>query len=170
MLLARELTEQVIGLAIEVHRVTGPGLLEPLYESCLCHELAQAGIGVRPLDVRLRRQREFPLIGENVINRSTLESQSPVGLFPASTPVSGKIGPTAAIPRASHQGYRPQVSPANGYRRLNSLLTCSDFGVGGDWRSLDARAADDRLACQSRVVANGTNRQHRAKRSAECGL
>ena len=35
MLLARELTEQVIGLAIEVHPVTGPGML--VYESCLCH-------------------------------------------------------------------------------------------------------------------------------------
>jgi len=28
MLLARELTERVIGLAIEVHRLTGPGMLE----------------------------------------------------------------------------------------------------------------------------------------------
>jgi len=44
MLLARQLTEQVIGLAIEVHRVTGPGMLESVYEGCLCHELAQAGI------------------------------------------------------------------------------------------------------------------------------
>jgi len=45
MLLGRDLTEQVIGLAIEVHRSTGPGLLESVYESCLCHELALAGIG-----------------------------------------------------------------------------------------------------------------------------
>ena len=44
MLLARELTEQVIGLAIEVHKLTGPGLLESVYEGCLCHELGQAGI------------------------------------------------------------------------------------------------------------------------------
>ena len=44
MLLARELTERVIGLAIEVHRATGPGMLESVYESCLCHELEQAGI------------------------------------------------------------------------------------------------------------------------------
>jgi len=36
MLLAGELTEQVIGLAIEVHRHTGPGLLESVYEQCLC--------------------------------------------------------------------------------------------------------------------------------------
>ena len=44
MLLACELTEQVIGLAIEVHRVTGPDLLESVYASCLCHESTQAGI------------------------------------------------------------------------------------------------------------------------------
>ena len=44
MLLAEELTEQVIGLAIEVHRHTGPGLLETVYEQCLCVELRQAGI------------------------------------------------------------------------------------------------------------------------------
>ncbi len=33
------LTEQVIGCAIEVHRALGPGLLEAVYEECLCHEL-----------------------------------------------------------------------------------------------------------------------------------
>ena len=44
MLMAGELTERVIGLAIEVHRQTGPGLLESVYERCLCHELGNAGI------------------------------------------------------------------------------------------------------------------------------
>ncbi len=44
MLLPQELTERVIGLAIEVHRQMGPGLLESVYESCLCHELGRAGI------------------------------------------------------------------------------------------------------------------------------
>jgi GxxExxY protein len=44
MLLAGDLTEQVIGLAIEVHRHTGPGLLESVYEQCLCHELRESGI------------------------------------------------------------------------------------------------------------------------------
>ena len=43
MLLARELTERVIGLAIEVHRLTGSGMLESVYEGCLCYELGQAG-------------------------------------------------------------------------------------------------------------------------------
>jgi GxxExxY protein len=44
VLIAGELTERVIGLAIEVHRHTGPGLLESVYEQCLCHELREAGI------------------------------------------------------------------------------------------------------------------------------
>ncbi len=33
------LTELVIGLAIEVHRALGPGLLESAYQECLCYEL-----------------------------------------------------------------------------------------------------------------------------------
>jgi GxxExxY protein len=33
------ITSQVIGAAIEVHRVLGPGLLEPMYEQALCIEL-----------------------------------------------------------------------------------------------------------------------------------
>jgi len=38
-LLHEDLTEKVIGAAIEVHRALGPGLLESAYEECLCHEL-----------------------------------------------------------------------------------------------------------------------------------
>lgn len=38
------MTEQVIGPAIEVHRNTGPGLLESTYEQCLCVELWHAGV------------------------------------------------------------------------------------------------------------------------------
>ena len=44
MLHGDALTERIIGLAIEVHRHSGPGLLESAYEHCLCFELAQAGI------------------------------------------------------------------------------------------------------------------------------
>ena len=44
MLLAESLTEQVIGLAIEVHRNTIPGLLEAIYEQCLCVEQRRAGV------------------------------------------------------------------------------------------------------------------------------
>jgi GxxExxY protein len=47
-----ELTERVIGACIEVHRNTGPGLLESAYEQCLCRELSLRGIPF---------QMQFPL-------------------------------------------------------------------------------------------------------------
>jgi GxxExxY protein len=37
-------TEKVIGAAIEVHRILGPGLLESAYEECLAYELVQVGL------------------------------------------------------------------------------------------------------------------------------
>ena len=43
-LLEKELTEQVIGAAIEVHRELGPGLLESAYAACLCRELELRGL------------------------------------------------------------------------------------------------------------------------------
>jgi GxxExxY protein len=39
-----QLTDRVIGLAIEVHRQLGPGLLESVYEACLCQELRESGL------------------------------------------------------------------------------------------------------------------------------
>ncbi len=47
-------TYPIIGAAIEVHRVLGPGLLESAYEECLCHELNTRGIS-------FRRQVEIPV-------------------------------------------------------------------------------------------------------------
>jgi GxxExxY protein len=38
-MLYEELTEKVIGAAIEVHRILGPGLLESTYKAALAHEL-----------------------------------------------------------------------------------------------------------------------------------
>ena len=49
-----DLTRSIIGAAIEVHRVLGPGLLESAYEECLCQELALRGI-------RFKRQYPVPL-------------------------------------------------------------------------------------------------------------
>ncbi len=39
-----DLSNRVIGCAIEVHRELGPGLLESTYEQCLAHELRRNGI------------------------------------------------------------------------------------------------------------------------------
>jgi GxxExxY protein len=49
-----EITERIIGAAIEVHRHLGPGLLESAYEECLCYELNQAGL-------RFERQVHVPI-------------------------------------------------------------------------------------------------------------
>ena len=38
-----ELSYEIIGSAIEVHQILGPGLLESAYEECLCYELNQKG-------------------------------------------------------------------------------------------------------------------------------
>jgi GxxExxY protein len=53
------LTEKVIGLAIEVHRQLGPGLLESAYEECLCLELQEAGLA-------FRRQVPLPIVYKSV--------------------------------------------------------------------------------------------------------
>ncbi len=39
------LTRKIIGAAIEVHRILGPGLLESIYEKALCMEFEIQGIG-----------------------------------------------------------------------------------------------------------------------------
>jgi GxxExxY protein len=41
------LSQRVIGSAMDVHRLLGPGLLEAVYEECLCFELKQARIEYR---------------------------------------------------------------------------------------------------------------------------
>jgi GxxExxY protein len=49
-----QISEQIIGAAIEVHRILGPGLLESVYEEALCHELNQRGL-------RFERQKPVPI-------------------------------------------------------------------------------------------------------------
>ena len=49
-----DLTDKIIGAAIEVHRRLGPGLLEAVYEECLCYELSQAGL-------KFQRQMHLPI-------------------------------------------------------------------------------------------------------------
>ena len=41
-----DLTDKIIGAAIEVHKILGPGLLENIYEVALCHEMQLAGLKV----------------------------------------------------------------------------------------------------------------------------
>ena len=50
-----QLTERIIGCAIEVHRQLGPGLVESTYESALCVELEAANL-------KYLRQPVFPVV------------------------------------------------------------------------------------------------------------
>lgn len=54
-----EITAEIIGAAINVHRRLGPGLLESAYEACLTYELEKAGL-------RVQRQKPVPLIYDRV--------------------------------------------------------------------------------------------------------
>ena len=54
-----DLTREIIGAAIKVHRELGPGLLESAYEACLAYEVQKLGMTVE-------RQKPVPLIYENV--------------------------------------------------------------------------------------------------------
>ena len=54
-----DLSERVIGAAIEVHRSLGPGFLEAFYEEALCIELTVRGVGYErqfPVSVLYRNQ------------------------------------------------------------------------------------------------------------------
>ena len=55
-----DLTHQIIGLAMRVHSRLGPGLLEFVYELCLCHELDRAA-------VPFRRQVALPVSYDDVL-------------------------------------------------------------------------------------------------------
>jgi GxxExxY protein len=53
------ITEKIIGAAMDVHRVLGPGLLESAYEACLAFELTKRGL-------RFEQQKPIPLVYEQV--------------------------------------------------------------------------------------------------------
>ena len=57
--MSSQLTQEIIGAAIKVHRKLGPGLLESAYEACMAYELQKLGM-------RIERQKAVPLFYENV--------------------------------------------------------------------------------------------------------
>ncbi len=50
-----EITEKIIGCAIEVHRNLGPGLLESIYEKAICYELSENNLS-------FKQQVEIPIL------------------------------------------------------------------------------------------------------------
>src|SRR5215470_801780 len=62
-----EITDRVIAAAIEVHRTLGAGLLESVYEECLCYELSRMGL-------KFQRQLEDRVI----VELKTVDDLAPV--------------------------------------------------------------------------------------------
>ena len=85
---SHQLTHEIIGAAIEVHRLLGPGLLESAYEECLCHELTLRNLGVQrqvpvPVvykEVKLECGYRLDLVVEKrvILELKSIEAFSPV--------------------------------------------------------------------------------------------
>jgi GxxExxY protein len=83
-----QITQAVIGAAIEVHRTLGPGLLESAYHECLCREMLERNIPFereRPLPVEYKGIRlecgyrlDLLVAGEVVVEIKSVEALAPV--------------------------------------------------------------------------------------------
>lgn len=83
-----QITEKIIGCAIEVHKTLGPGLLESAYEECLSYELQNAGLKIDrqvavPViykDIKLECGYRIDILVENlvVIELKSIEAFAPV--------------------------------------------------------------------------------------------
>ena len=88
MLYEKDLTEQIIGAAIEVHRAIGPGLLEAIYEACLAHEFSLRGLSFeheKSLPVEYKGVKmgcgyrlDFVVEGKVVVELKTVDDFHPV--------------------------------------------------------------------------------------------
>lgn len=54
-----EISRKIIGLAIEVHKALGPGLLEKAYQECLYYKINQVGLHVE-------KEKALPIIFEEI--------------------------------------------------------------------------------------------------------
>jgi GxxExxY protein len=54
-----EITQKIIGCAIQVHKQLGPGLLESAYEECLSYELLKTGLNIK-------RQQATPVVYKDI--------------------------------------------------------------------------------------------------------
>ncbi len=89
-MIENNLTEKIIGCAIEVHKILGPGLLESAYQECLYYELKNAGLKVekeKPMpivykDIKLDHGYRIDLLVENkvVVELKTVEAFTDVHL------------------------------------------------------------------------------------------
>jgi len=58
-MIENELSQKIIGCAIEVHKQLGPGLLESAYQECLYYELKQLGL-------KVQKEKPMPIVYKEV--------------------------------------------------------------------------------------------------------
>ncbi len=84
----KELTGKIIGAAIEVHKVLGPGLLESAYQACLAREFALQGIpfqqqkdlpvGYKGVQLDCGYRLDFLVAAKIVVELKAVETVHPV--------------------------------------------------------------------------------------------
>jgi len=84
----QKITRRIIGCAIEVHKVLGPGMLESAYEECLAFELKNAGFSIerqKPIsivyqEIKLDCGYRIDILVDNlvVIELKTVDAFAPV--------------------------------------------------------------------------------------------
>ncbi len=75
-----DLATKIIGCAMIVHRHFGPGLIESIYETCFCHELAKAGL-------QIIRQKRQPIIYDGI----TFDDPFKMDIFVNDTIIENKV-------------------------------------------------------------------------------
>src|SRR5205085_4078697 len=87
MLQVNEMTQAIIGAAIEVHRTLGPGLLESAYRECLCRELELKNLQFEkeqglPLEYKGLKLDQGYRVDIIVYNQVVVEVKAVEGLLP----------------------------------------------------------------------------------------
>ena len=90
-----DLSYKVIGAAIEVHSILGPGLFESVYQECLYYELKALGLNVekeiiKPIvykNIQLDRGYRIDLLveGQLIVENKTVEELAPINTAQALT-------------------------------------------------------------------------------------
>ena len=84
----KELTNDIIGAAVEVHRYLGPGLLESTYEECICQEFqireipfqrqAPLRLHYKGLDMKEKHRVDVVVAGRVALELKAVEALLPV--------------------------------------------------------------------------------------------
>ena len=107
-----QLTEKIIGSAIEVHRILGPGLLESVYEEALCHELTLQ-------NMRFERQVAVDVLYKgHVIHGQRLVVSQPK--------FTGFVRINAPFDEAQGERYKPFVVSLSNHQRRTCINPVDD--------------------------------------------